>query len=161
MATLTFDPLDYVKKLKAVGVPEEQAEVQVQALAGLLASDQLVTKQYLDMGLAELKTDLLKWFFGIAAGLKQPSLSPSSDSFDNSSDCRASPGLRQAYSSGSFSTRFQIPQGHTPAQNPQPMQRSGSTTSSKSGPFSFFEMAAWGHRVRQIPQSRQLPQDEH
>ena len=68
MATLTFDTLDYVKKLKAVGVPEEQAEVQAQALAGLLASDQLVTKQYLDMRLAELKTDLLKWFFGIAAG---------------------------------------------------------------------------------------------
>jgi hypothetical protein len=68
MATLAFDTLDHVKKLKAVGVPEEQAEVQAQALAGLLASDQLVTKQYLDMRLPELKTDLPKWFFGIAAG---------------------------------------------------------------------------------------------
>ena len=68
MATLTFDTLDYVKKLKAVGVPEEQAEVQAQAIAGIMASDQLVTKEYLDMRLAQLKTDLLKWIFGFIAG---------------------------------------------------------------------------------------------
>ena len=68
MAALTFDTLDYVKKLKAVGVPEEQAEVQAQAIAGIMASDQLVTKEYLDMRLAQLKTDLLKWIFGFIAG---------------------------------------------------------------------------------------------
>ena len=68
MATLAFDTLDYVKKLKAVGVPEEQAEVQAQAIAGIMASDQLVTKEYLDMRLAQLKTDLLKWIFGFIAG---------------------------------------------------------------------------------------------
>jgi len=68
MAAITFDTLDYVKKLRAVGVPEEQAEVQAQAIIGILASDQVVTKEYLDMRLAELKADLLKWLIGITAG---------------------------------------------------------------------------------------------
>ena len=36
MATLTFDTHAYIKKLKAVGFTEEQAEVQAETLAGLI-----------------------------------------------------------------------------------------------------------------------------
>jgi len=65
MPELIFDTHAYVKKLRSVGVPEEQAEVQAEALAQLV-NDQLVSKQYLDFRLAELKTDLIKWVIGTA-----------------------------------------------------------------------------------------------
>jgi hypothetical protein len=66
MTAIVFDTHNYVKRLKAVGIPEEQAEVQAEALATLV-NDQLVTKQYLDLRLAELKNDLIKWVVGISA----------------------------------------------------------------------------------------------
>jgi len=66
MMAIVFDTHNYVKRLKAVGIPEEQAEVQAEALATLV-NDQLVTKQYLDLRLAELKNDLIKWVVGISA----------------------------------------------------------------------------------------------
>ena len=47
MSVMTFDTHAYVKKLKAVGIPEEQAEVQAQALADLV-TDRLVTKDDLE-----------------------------------------------------------------------------------------------------------------
>ena len=43
MSTTTFDTLGYLEKLKAVGVPEEQAKVQVEALRELV-DDRLATK---------------------------------------------------------------------------------------------------------------------
>ena len=44
MTTLTFDTLTYVKRLKSVGVPEPQAEVQAEIIIELI-TEQLATKQ--------------------------------------------------------------------------------------------------------------------
>jgi len=44
MSVLVFDTHSYVKKLKAVGFSEEQAEVQVEALSALI-EEQLATKR--------------------------------------------------------------------------------------------------------------------
>jgi hypothetical protein len=60
MAAVAFDTLAYVKKLRAVGFTEEQAEVQAEALSDALG-EQLVTKQHLDMRLSEVKSDVIKW----------------------------------------------------------------------------------------------------
>jgi len=78
MATITFDTHAYIKKLKAVGVTEEQAEVQAETLAGLI-SDQLATKQDIellrrDMKEVEIKIsgeiNLIKWMMGfVLAGI--------------------------------------------------------------------------------------------
>ena len=78
MATITFDTHAYIKKLKAVGVTEEQAEVQAETLAGLI-SDQLATKQGIellrrDMKEVEIKIsggiNLIKWMMGfVLAGI--------------------------------------------------------------------------------------------
>jgi len=50
---ITFDTLAYAKRLIAVGVPAQQAE----ALAEVI-NEGLVSKQYLDLRLQELKYDL-------------------------------------------------------------------------------------------------------
>jgi len=67
MTTTTFDTLGYFEKLKAAGVPEQQAKAQADALRELI-DDRLVTKDHLDIRLAELKNDLLRWMTGIAIG---------------------------------------------------------------------------------------------
>lgn len=67
MSSAILDTRAYVKKLKAVGFTEEQAEVQAETMADLV-NDRLVTKADLDLRMAELKTDLIKWMLGIAAG---------------------------------------------------------------------------------------------
>ena len=82
MSTATFDTHAYVKKLKAVGFTEEQAEVQAETLAGIIEGE-LATKRDLKeletatkrdlkeletnlrRDLAELKADMLKWFAGL------------------------------------------------------------------------------------------------
>ena len=43
-SAIAFNTLSYVKKLKAVGVPEEQAEVQAEAFAEII-EERLATKQ--------------------------------------------------------------------------------------------------------------------
>lgn len=58
MSTITFDTYAYVKKLKAVGVSEEQAAVQAQAIADLV-NDRLVTKEDLERSLKELEYRLV------------------------------------------------------------------------------------------------------
>jgi hypothetical protein len=78
MATLTLDTHAYIKKLKAVGISEEQAEVQAETLAGLI-DNQLATKQDVellrrDMKEMEMKLsgeiNLIKWMMGfILAGI--------------------------------------------------------------------------------------------
>ncbi|MDD2660854.1 MAG: hypothetical protein PHY54_14445 [Methylococcales bacterium] len=47
MTTITFDTLKLVDKLKAAGIPQEQAEAVVRVIAE--AQDELVTKTYLDL----------------------------------------------------------------------------------------------------------------
>jgi hypothetical protein len=59
MTTTTFDTLGYFEKLKAAGVPEEQAKVQADTLRELIDA-RLVTRDHLDIKLAELKNDLLR-----------------------------------------------------------------------------------------------------
>lgn len=58
MSAITFDTHAYVKKLRAVGVPEEQAEVQAQAIADLV-TDRLVTREDLERSLKELEYRLV------------------------------------------------------------------------------------------------------
>lgn len=65
MTTITFDTLHLVDKLKAAGIPPEQAETVVRVIAE--AQNQLVTKTDLDIALAPIRTDLavLKWMMGV------------------------------------------------------------------------------------------------
>lgn len=52
MATITFDTLKFVERLKAAGVPEEQAKAEVEALAEALSETiavrELATKSDLE-----------------------------------------------------------------------------------------------------------------
>jgi predicted phage-related endonuclease len=57
MGTLGFDTHAYVKKLKAVGFTEEQAEVQTQVIAALIESH-LATKRDLKEVEAALQRDI-------------------------------------------------------------------------------------------------------
>ena len=54
MTTTTFDTLGYFEKLKAAGVPEEQAKVQANAIREVI-EDKLVTKAELASQLKELE----------------------------------------------------------------------------------------------------------
>ncbi|MBI5439069.1 MAG: DUF1640 domain-containing protein [Nitrosomonadales bacterium] len=67
MGAAIFDTHAYIKRMKAVGFTEEQAEVQAETVADLI-NERLVTKADLDLRIAELKTELVKWMLGIAAG---------------------------------------------------------------------------------------------
>ena len=81
MAALVFDTLHYANRLKAAGVPEKQAEVQAEAMAEIIedkltskrdlkqSEDALVltinnTKNELELKIAELKADVIKWMLG-------------------------------------------------------------------------------------------------
>ncbi|MCP4653995.1 MAG: hypothetical protein GY856_01115 [bacterium] len=56
-SALAFDTHAYVRKLRDVGVPEPQAEVQVAAIAALI-EDRMATKQDLNAQDAALKRDI-------------------------------------------------------------------------------------------------------
>ncbi|MEK6764977.1 MAG: DUF1640 domain-containing protein [Planctomycetota bacterium] len=56
--TIFFDTHENVKKLKAAGFTEEQAETQTNIIAQLV-EEQLVTRQYLDERLKELEYRLI------------------------------------------------------------------------------------------------------
>ena len=64
MTRPTFDTLGYFDKLKAAGVPEGQAKAQADALLYVI-EDKLVTKDYLDNRLGEVKHEILKWMMGM------------------------------------------------------------------------------------------------
>ena len=63
MAATTFDTLGYFEKLKAAGVPEEQAKIQANALREVI-EDSLVTKR----DLKELEYKLTIRLGGIVVG---------------------------------------------------------------------------------------------
>jgi len=69
MATITFDTLKLVDKLKAAGFQQDQAEAVVRVVAE--AQDELVTKAYLDSALEKalgpIRTDqaVFKWMMGV------------------------------------------------------------------------------------------------
>ncbi len=56
-SALAFDTYAYVRRLRDVGVPEEQAEVQVEAIATIL-HDRMVTKEDHRRDIKELETEL-------------------------------------------------------------------------------------------------------
>jgi acid phosphatase family membrane protein YuiD len=68
MMALKFDPIEYTKLLRSVGVSQDQADVQAQAIEkvinNLVESQDLVTKK----DLAELKLELIKWILGTGVG---------------------------------------------------------------------------------------------
>ena len=69
MATITFDTLKFVEKLKSAGVPEAQAKAEAEALVSALAEamdSQLATKT--DIFRVEKELAVLKWMTGIVAG---------------------------------------------------------------------------------------------
>ena len=74
MNTLTnrFDPIDYARQLRGAGVSQEQADIQAQTIERVIndiANNQdLVTKQDLQIELANLRVELIKWMLGIGVG---------------------------------------------------------------------------------------------
>jgi hypothetical protein len=69
MATITFDTLKYVEKLKAAGVPEGQAKAEAEALVSAFSEAmeaQLATKN--DINRIEKELVVLKWMTGIVMG---------------------------------------------------------------------------------------------
>ena len=71
--TLTFDTLEFFKSLKDSGFSQEQSDGVTKALSVIVKKDEdLVTKEHLDMQLnirvAELKAELLKWMVGLMLG---------------------------------------------------------------------------------------------
>lgn len=82
MTSITFDTLGYFEKLKAAGVPEAQAKVQVEVMQGVVQSydessrKELATKgdiqdvrneiQDVRREIADTKHEILKWVLGIA-----------------------------------------------------------------------------------------------
>ncbi len=63
MTSTTFDTLDYFEKLKAAGVPEAQAKVQVEVMQGVVRQyDEANRKELATKGdLADTKHEILKW----------------------------------------------------------------------------------------------------
>lgn len=70
--TASFDPIEYARQLRTVGVSQDQADVQAQTMEKVIndiaTSQNLVTKQDLARNLAELKFELIKWMLGIGIG---------------------------------------------------------------------------------------------
>ncbi|MBF0285706.1 MAG: DUF1640 domain-containing protein [Magnetococcales bacterium] len=68
MATVTFDTLELVDRLKAAGFESRQTEAMVRVVSK--AQDELVTKRDLQVELAPIRADLmlLKWMKGLLLG---------------------------------------------------------------------------------------------
>jgi len=66
MSHITFDTLKFVETLKASGIEERQAKGIATAYQNASDDQELVTKQDMQMALAEMKYDLLKWIIGLA-----------------------------------------------------------------------------------------------
>lgn len=72
MSAITFDTLELTEFLKKAGIPANQAEAVVRAIAK--AQDELVTKAHLETALAPLRVDMamlradqlvMKWMMGV------------------------------------------------------------------------------------------------
>ena len=70
MSTIPFDTHAYVKKLQAAGFTEAQAEVQAEAIAGLV-NEQLATKRDLKELETVLKRDLAELETALKRDLKE------------------------------------------------------------------------------------------
>lgn len=78
MTAASFDALAYFEKLKAAGVPEEQARIQAEAMRGQSEAQAEAIRQIMAdrektlatrADLKEFELRLLKWQFGIALAL--------------------------------------------------------------------------------------------
>jgi hypothetical protein len=65
MATVTFDTLKFVERLKAAGIPEAQAKAMAEAQQEAL-SESVATQLATKIDLAELRLDVIKWIVGLA-----------------------------------------------------------------------------------------------
>lgn len=76
MATVTFDTLKFVEKLRAAGVPEAQAKAQAEVLVSALSEAmeiQLATKSDIalvraDIVRLERELFVIKWMMGLLLG---------------------------------------------------------------------------------------------
>lgn len=69
MATITFDTLKFVERLKAGGVPEAQAKAEAEALVTAFSEamdSQLSTKS--DINRLERELLVIKWMVGLVLG---------------------------------------------------------------------------------------------
>jgi len=69
MATITFDTLKFVRRLKEAGVAEKHAEAEAEALAEVFSEaldTQLATKA--DIARLEGELKLIKWMLGLVIG---------------------------------------------------------------------------------------------
>jgi len=68
MSTLTFDTLKFANRLKTAGVPSVQAEAEAEALSEVFETNlsELATNKDIDIKLANMKFELLKWMIGLA-----------------------------------------------------------------------------------------------
>jgi hypothetical protein len=64
MSSVAFDTLKLAQRLEAAGFPAKQAQDMASAISDTII-DMVVTREYLDLRLAELKADTLKWMFGV------------------------------------------------------------------------------------------------
>ncbi len=72
MTTISFDTLKFANRLKAAGVPPEQAEAEAEAFAEATATFDVATKgdlreleARLDAKLLDVKADIIKWLAGL------------------------------------------------------------------------------------------------
>ncbi|MBF0609992.1 MAG: DUF1640 domain-containing protein [Magnetococcales bacterium] len=68
MATIAFDTLKFTRTLRASGISEAQAEAIAQAFKEAQGEADLVTKLDLQLAVAELRTDIIKWMVSLAMG---------------------------------------------------------------------------------------------
>lgn len=65
IGTITFDTLKFVERLKSVGVSEEQAKAEVEALVGALSETFTLRELATKLDLELLPVDLIKWMAGL------------------------------------------------------------------------------------------------
>lgn len=65
MATITFDTLKFVERLKSAGVPDAQAKAEAEALSEALAETIAIRDLATKADLEVLKSDLVKWIAGM------------------------------------------------------------------------------------------------
>jgi hypothetical protein len=66
MSHITFDTLKFVETLKESGIDDKQAKAIATAYQNASDDQESVTKQDMQIALAEMKYDLLKWIIGLA-----------------------------------------------------------------------------------------------
>ncbi|MGZ8163707.1 MAG: DUF1640 domain-containing protein [Methylobacter sp.] len=69
MTVITFDTLKFTKKLEKAGLPPEQAEATAEAFKEASGEAEVATKrdvEHLEVKIAEMKFDLLKWIVGMS-----------------------------------------------------------------------------------------------